>query len=299
MKAEAGVKTAEIAHARSKAADYLELTKPRISGMVLVTTLAGYYLAATGPMDPLRLTHTLIGTGLVGSGASAMNQVLERGHDALMRRTQNRPLPAGRLSFSESLIFSLALSIGGVAWLGMAINPLCAIVAALTLILYVGVYTPSKRMTFFNTMIGAIPGALPPLIGWSASADALTPAAWTLFAILFFWQLPHFWAIAWLHREDYAAAGFKMLSVEDPSGTKIALRIVGHSIALAAVSLTPTLWGLTGKFYFFVAFGLGLAFLAVGALAALKRTKFHARLLLVASVIYLPLLLAGMALFKV
>lgn len=299
MKADADVRTTPLPAALLKAADYLELTKPRIAAMVLVTTLTGLYMGHTGTLEFSLVFHTLLGTGLVGMGASAINQVIERGLDAEMLRTRNRPLPAGRLTVNEAVTFSAAISILGTAYLFLTTNALATLVAAATLGLYAFVYTPLKRITTLNTIVGAVPGAMPPLIGWAAGSGSLPIPAWTLFLILFIWQIPHFMAIAWLYRADYARGGFKMLPVVDADGSRTAQQIVGQGIGLVGASLLPSLYGLTGRIYFFAALALGLAFCGFGIVAALKRTSPAARWLLLASVIYLPLLFAVMMLDKI
>lgn len=279
-----------------KLVDIIELTKPRIASLVMVTTLAGSYMASTGRMDLAVALHALVGTGLVAGGANALNEIIERRYDALMLRTAHRPLPAERLSVAEALGFALLISLGGVAYLAATTNLLAASLAAISLVLYVGVYTPLKRVTPFNTAVGAVPGALPPLIGWAAATGELTHAAWVLFAIIYLWQLPHFFAIAWIYREDYARGGFKMLPVVDPSGDSTVRQILTQGLALLVVSLLPTLLDMTGRTYFFCALALGIVFWALGWAVARRRTISSARRLVLASIIYLPLLLTAMML---
>ncbi|MEP7220278.1 MAG: heme o synthase, partial [Bacteroidota bacterium] len=195
--------------------DYVELTKPRLTLLSVLTTLAGFYVARQGPLDVMLLMHTLIGTFMVGGGCGALNMYVEREHDTLMRRTMNRPLPSGKLPPVEALVFGLLLTIGGTLYLWLMVNPLTAILGAVTVVSYVLFYTPMKRLSTLNTVIGGIPGALPPVMGWAAARGSLSPEAAVLFAILFFWQMPHFLARAWMYREDYARAGYKMLTVVD------------------------------------------------------------------------------------
>lgn len=293
------VKTAPLEANRGRAADFIELTKPRISGMVLAATLAGYYMASESGMDWVKLAHTLVGTGMTGGGASAINHVLERDPDSKMERTRTRPLPGGRIGVNETWIFGLALSVIGTIYLAVAVGSLASFLAALSIVLYTAIYTPLKRITYHNTVIGAIPGALPPLIGWAAATGSLSIEAWTLFAILFFWQLPHFYAIAWMYRDDYVQGGFRMIASDDPLGEKIAVRISGQILALIAASLSPAIWGMTHKAYFFIAFVLGLGFLAGGMMMSRSKTRESARGLLLISVIYLPLLLGALMLAKI
>jgi protoheme IX farnesyltransferase len=278
---------------RSRAADYVELTKPRVAVLVLFTVAAGTWLAARGEPDLLPLLHTLVGTALVAAGASALNQLLERHSDALMRRTENRPLPSGRLQPVEVLLFGLGLGSAGLAYLALLVRqPLTVLVAAVTFGTYVFVYTPLKRKTSLNTLVGAVPGALPPVIGWSAVHGSLGPEAAALFLILFVWQVPHFLAIAWLYREDYARAGLKMLPVVDRRGGMTGRQMVSYCLVLIPVSLTPVLLHRAGLVYLAGAVLLGLFFLG-GALAFWRgNTPARARRVLRASLIYLPALLA-------
>jgi protoheme IX farnesyltransferase len=283
----------------SRFADYAELSKPRITLMVVLTTAAGYYLGAGERIDLLVLLHALLGTGLIAAAASALNQVLERDSDARMLRTRNRPLPAGRMEIPAALAFGLALALIGAAYLAIAVNALTALIGVATLALYVLVYTPLKRRSSLCTIVGAVPGALPPVMGWTAATGSLSAEAWFLFAILFFWQLPHFLAIAWNYREDYARGGQPMLSVEDPAGSSTARQIVLYCMALLPVSLAPSLVHLTGPLYFYGALLLGIAYLVAGVHAARERSHAAALHLLRVSVIYLPALLALMTFDKV
>ncbi len=299
MKARADVNSMTGMFAMSKVADFIELTKPRIAGMVLVVAFAGFYMASPGALDWLGALHALIGTAFIGCGSSAFNQIIEQDFDALMDRTQNRPLPAGRLNRTEAIVFSLSISIFGVVYLVAMTTLLAGGIALATLILYVFIYTPLKRVTTFNTAVGAIPGALPPLIGWAAATGSLTPAAWALFAILYLWQIPHFLAIAWMYRDDYARGGYKMLPVVDPSGESNFRQMLSQGAALIPFSLLPTVLGLTGVAYFFTALVLGLTFMAFGFRASRTRTRVDSRRLVLASVVYLPVLLVVMMLDKV
>lgn len=272
--------------------DYLILTKVRITALVLVTTAAGFLLASSARLDPALLAWTLLGTGLAASGAAALNQFLEREADARMRRTAGRPIPAGRMTPARGLTVGVALSVVGVAILVAFVNLLTGFLALATVLLYVGVYTPLKRMTPLNTIIGAIPGAIPPVMGWTAVTGEAGLPAWVLFAILFLWQLPHFLAIAWIFRDDYRRGGFPMLPVVDPGGEATGRQVALYCAALVPVSLIPTFLGLTGPVYFFGALVLGLGFLGAGLMMALHRRGSEARRVLLASVTYLPLLLA-------
>lgn len=272
--------------------DYLVLTKVRITALVLVTTAAGFLLASGPVLEVGLLAWTLLGTGLAASGAAALNQYLEREADARMRRTAGRPIPAGRMTPRHGLMVGIGLSAIGVALLAGTVNLLTAVLALATVILYVAVYTPLKRMTPLNTMVGAIPGAIPPVMGWTAVSGELGLPAGVLFAILFLWQLPHFLAIAWIFRDDYRLGGFPMLPVVDPDGEITGRQVALYCAALVPVSLVPTFLGLTGAVYFFGALALGLAFLGAGLAMAISRGKGAARRVLLASVTYLPLLLA-------
>ncbi len=278
---------------RGRAADYLDLTKPRISVLVLFTVAAGGYLAAGTALDVVALFHAVIGTALVASGASALNQWLERHRDGLMRRTENRPLPAGRVQPMEAMIFGFALGVAGVVYLGVSLRqPWAALLAAATFISYVFVYTPLKPRTTLNTLVGAVPGAMPPLIGWIALQGSISWEALTLFLILFLWQVPHFLAIAWMYRDDYAQGGHRMLTVVDPDGRLTAVRMVMYCVALIVVSLMPVYLGTAGRVYLWVAAILGLGFLVCAISFGRNRSVGRARRVLQASLIYLPALLA-------
>ncbi len=278
---------------------FSELIKARLTFLVLLTTLVGLYLGMRGPMNWWLMLHTLLGTALLASGASALNQLLEREHDARMRRTEDRPLPSGRLQPHVVLIFGTVCSVIGLIYLAFAVNLTTSFLGALTLGSYVFVYTPLKRVTSLNTAVGAVPGALPPLMGWVAARGDISAEGWTLFAILFFWQLPHFLAIAWIYREEYAKAGFVMLPVVDPEGLRTSRQAVSHTLGLLPVSLCPFLFGLVGPVYFVGATLLGLAFLVFAIRFSQSLNAARARHLFYASIIYLPILLGLMVFDKI
>jgi heme o synthase len=272
-------------------ADFVTLTKPRVNTLVLVTTIIGFHLGnAGGSVDYTLLFNTVVGTFLVAGGAAAFNQVLERDVDAKMRRTMGRPLPDGRLSARESTWFAAALSSIGPLQIGLGANWLAAGIAAATLGSYALVYTPLKRVTSLATVVGAVPGALPPMIGWAASRGSLSLEAWVLFAIVFFWQMPHVLAISWMYREDYERGGVRVLPVGDPDGRSTAFQMVNYAAALVPVSLLPTVVGLAGRVYFAGAIVLGIGMLALAIRFAQDRTSLRARRLFLASLVYLPLL---------
>ena len=276
-----------------------ELIKARLTFLVLLTTLVGLYVGTRGAMDYALMFHTLLGTGLVACGASALNQFWEREHDAKMRRTESRPLPAGRMMPETVLLFGAVCTVTGLTYLALLVNPLTALLGAVTLASYVFVYTPLKRVTWLNTAIGAIPGALPPLMGWTAARGEVTIEGWSLFAILFFWQIPHFLAIAWMYREDYERAGFVMLPMLDPSGTRTGRQAVSHTLGLLPISLFPVAFKLAGVVYLAGALALGLMFLACAIQFSRQLTLRRARQLFFASILYLPLLLILMVLDKI
>jgi len=271
--------------------NYLELTKPRVTFLVVITTLVGYYLGARGEVDALRLLCTLLGTALVAGGTSALNQYLERDIDAKMTRTKNRPLPTGRLTPRQALIFAYSITLIGLISLALTVNLLTAALAAATHIFYVFMYTPLKQKTSLSTLVGAIPGALPPVGGWTAARNDLGVEALVLFAILFLWQLPHVLAISWLYSEDYKRGGFPLLPIIDPQGRSTSRQIIANCLALLPVSLLPTIIGLAGPVYFIGALILGLAFLGFGILVAIEKNNLSARRMMLASLAYLPALL--------
>jgi protoheme IX farnesyltransferase len=276
--------------ARSRAIDFVSLAKPRLNLLVVASALAGYVMAGGEMLDAIRVICTVAGTALVAGGASALNQVIERVPDSMMRRTRLRPMPDGRLQPFEAVAFGMTLVLAGLALLAAGVNLLSAAVALTTLLTYAVIYTPLKRRTSFATVIGAIPGALPPVIGWAAARGSLSQGAWVLFAIVFLWQLPHFLAIAWMYREDYARAGFPMLPVIEPDGRSTARQAVFYCAALLPVSLAPTLLGMANTVYFVSALGLGLLFLVLTLKFARTRAVADARRLFFGSIIYLPIL---------
>ena len=280
----------DVARSAYRPANYVTLAKPRLNLLVLLTTAAGLYLASPGGVALPVLVHTLLGTALVAGGAAALNQVWERDTDALMRRTRTRPIASGRLRVSEGLVFGVGLSAAGLVELAVWVNPISAGVAALTLGSYVLMYTPLKRRTSFATLVGAVPGALPPVIGWVAATGSLTPPAFVLFGIAFFWQMPHFLAIAWLYRDEYEAAGIPLLPVLEPDGRRTGRQALLYGAALLPVSLLPPLVGLAGGFYLVVATVLGLTMIGLSAGFARDRSNPAARRLFLFSIIYLPLL---------
>ena len=276
--------------ASTRAADFVALAKPRLNFLVVISALAGYAMGGGDGHDVLRVLYTLLGTGLVASGASAFNQLIERDRDGLMNRTRLRPLPDGRLQSFDAAVFASVLSIAGLLILVAGVNVLSAIVAFVTLATYALIYTPMKRRTSFATVVGAIPGALPPVIGWAAAQNEIGRGALVLFGIVFLWQLPHFLAIAWIYREDYARAGFPMLPVIDPDGRSTARQVVVYAAAVLPLSLAPTLIRMTGAAYFAGAFALGLIFITLALRFAHSRSVPDARRLFFGSIVYLPLL---------
>ena len=280
-------------------ADYFALLKPRMVMMILAVTFAGFYMGARGPLDWMRLVHLLFGVGLAAGGTLALNQYIERQEDALMPRTQLRPLPDGRLQPRAALWVGLVLTVVGLVYLALIVNGFASLVTAATTVSYLFWYTPLKRKTSLCSFAGAVPGALPPVTGWVAARGTFDSEVWILFAIIFLWQLPHSLAIAILYREDYARAGFRLLPVLYPDGASTARQIVTNSIALLAVGLMPTLVGLTGAVYFVTMVGLGLTFLGFGLYVAWMRTPEAARRLVFVSLIYLPLTFFFMAYDKV
>ena len=282
-----------------RALDFLELTKPRVSLMVLVTMFVGFYLGSEHGAGYLRLIETLIGTALAAGGTLALNQFLERRADALMARTRHRPLPDGRMQPTEALLFGVGLTAAGLLILALTVNALSALVTASIVGSYLFIYTPLKQRSSLCGMVGAVPGALPPVIGWTAATGSLSIEAWVLFAIMFLWQIPHTLAIARLYRDDFAKAGIQFLPVIESDGWITGRQVITHSLALLVVSLLPTLLGLAGTVYFLAALLLGSGFLWYGIGLAISQSLAAARRLLLASLIYLPLLLVVMALDRV
>lgn len=274
--------------------DYIALTKPRITWLILMSTGVGYFFGLnrpwTGVADWFLLLHTLIGTGLIASGTAALNQWYEREADCLMRRTSARPLPSGRMTATSAMWFGIALAVVGFVEMAHWVNLLSAVLGALTLASYLFLYTPLKQRSHLSTVVGALPGAMPPLIGYAAAYGGLTPEAWVLFTILFVWQFPHFLAIAWMYREDYARAGIRMLPVVEPDGNSTGRQIILYASTLIPVSLFPVLLGMTGRVYLVGALLLGGWFLYTGVRVAFDLTNVRARQVLLASVIYLPMI---------
>jgi len=289
--------TVHIAHATTarRAADFFELTKPRIVFMVLITALVGYYAGSAGLPNYIRLLQMLFGTALAAAGTLTLNQFLERDIDGIMDRTKRRPLPDARVQPQDALWFGILLTIAGLSYLALSVNLLSALVASAITISYLLIYTPMKRYSALCLPVGAVPGALPPVIGWVAARGDLSVDAWVLFAIMFLWQIPHTLAIAYLYREDFAKAGIQFLPVVDPDGASTNRQVLLHCGALWVVSFLPTLIGISGSTYFIAAFFLGAAFLLSGVKLVLTPTRSNARRLLFASLIYLPMLLLVMA----
>ncbi|HVF28706.1 MAG TPA: heme o synthase [Pyrinomonadaceae bacterium] len=279
---------------REKLAAYVELTKPRITFFIVLTAAAGFCLGTKGALDYALLAHTLVGVGLLSSGIATLNQYMERGLDGRMRRTAARPLPAGKLRPLDALVFGVALTVVAEAYLAFLVNPLTALLGFSVIVGYLFCYTPLKTRTSLSTVVGAFPGAMPPLVGWAAANNAIGVEAWTLFAILFLWQFPHFLAIAWMYREDYARAGILMLPVVEPEGLRTGQQIVIWALLLLPVSLMPTALGTSGAIYFFGAIVLGLLYIASSVAAAVSLSRQNARRVLLASVLYLPVLLGLM-----
>jgi len=285
-----GADSVPLSATHSRGADLVALAKPRLNLLVVFSAVAGYVMAGGDTHDLRRVLCLVVGTGLIAGGASAFNQILERKQDALMRRTRMRPMPDGRLTTRDAIVFASALNILGLGILLLGANTLSALVAVMTLATYTIIYTPLKMYSSFATVIGAIPGALPPVIGWAAAEDALSRGAWVLFGIVFLWQLPHFLAIAWMYREDYARAGFAMLPVIEPDGHSTARQAVIYAVALLPVSLAPTLVGMAGPVYFIGALALTCIFVALALRFGVTRAMGDARRLFFGSIIYLPLL---------
>ena len=299
MKSSAEVPNAAAVAEKSWPVVLADLVKARLTGLVLLTTFVGFYLGERGAVNFLQMFHALFGTALVASGAAALNQLLERDYDAEMRRTADRPLPSGRLQPATVAIFGGVCSVAGLIYLATLVNLLTSVVGAVTSISYLFIYTPLKRVTWTNTLVGAIPGALPPLMGWTAARNELGGEGWALFAILAFWQLPHFFAIAWMYRDEYAKAGFIMLPNVDADGSRTGQQAVVNTVALFAASLCPFFFKMAGITYFVAAIILGAGFLFYAVQFSRQLTIVRARQLFLASIIYLPLLLTALVWDKV
>ncbi len=297
MKPQADIGEANLSFIWTRVSDYMALTKPRIALFVALSTAVGFVLG--GSPDLARLLHTLLATLVIAGGAAVLNQFLERDLDARMRRTENRPLPAGRLQPEEAYVFGLLLSALGILYMGMVVNWLAGILAGLTSGIYLFLYTPLKQKTPHNTAVGAVAGALPPVGGWAAAQGEVGAEAWMLFAIMFLWQFPHFLSIAWIYREDYARGGHRMISVEDSGGDRISQQVVLYSLVLFPFSLLPALVWVSGTVYFTAAVVLGLGLLRFSFSFARYRTERDARRLLRATLVYLPTLWVMMVLDKI
>ncbi len=288
----------DLARLSHRVSTFVELTKPRLVAMILITTSAGFYLASSDSLNWIQLAATFIGTGLSAAGVLALNQYIERDLDARMVRTCNRPLPDRRVEPMTALFFGVSLTVGGLAFTAFRVNPLSALVIAAIVVTYLFVYTPLKQKSPLCTVAGAVPGALPPVIGWVAARGTINIEAWTLFAILFLWQLPHSLSIACIYRDEYAQAGFRLLPVIHPDGKSTRRQIVSNCLALLVVALLPTLIGIAGILYFFAALILSVIFLAFGIKLSISPTTASAKRLLYASLIYLPLVFLMMTLDK-
>ena len=288
----------DLAQLSRRVSTFVELTKPRLVAMILITTSAGFYLASSGSLNWVQLVETFVGTGLSAAGVLALNQYLERDLDAQMIRTCNRPLPDKRVQPTTALFFGVLLTVSGLAFMTFCVNPLSALVISAIVVTYLFVYTPLKQKSPLCTIAGAVPGAFPPVIGWVAARGTLNIEAWTLFAILFLWQLPHSLSIACIYRDEYAQAGFRLLPVIHPDGKSTRWQIVSNCLALLIVALLPTLIGIAGILYFFAALSFSIIFLAFGINFSIAQTTVAAKRLLYASLIYLPLVFLVMALDK-
>jgi protoheme IX farnesyltransferase len=283
----------------SRANAYVALTKPDVSFLVVMTTAAGYYMGVRGPVGWLHMIHTVFATMLIAAGTAALNHYIERESDGHMRRTAGRPLPSGVLQPREALWFGIALSVAGALDLYLTAGPLAAGLGVATCLSYLLAYTPLKKRTVWATFVGAFPGAIPPMIGWVAATGSLDRGAWLLFGILFFWQFPHFHAIAWMYREDYARAGILMLPVVDREGTRTFRQIILTAAVLVGVSLLPAIVGLAGVVYFFGALVVSVALLQVCLWAATAKTNIRAKWLMHATVMHIPVLLGLMIYDKI
>src|SRR5205809_4857213 len=295
----AALENVNLAPSRNRVvADLAELVKARLTLLVLLTTAVGFYLGSETPINYAGLLHVVFGTAAAAAGAAALNQWWERRADALMRRTRTRPIPAGRMSPLQGLTLGAALSVFGVVYLAIVCNALSAALAAVTIVIYILAYTPLKRASTANTVVGAIPGAIPPMIGWAAARGNIDAGAWSLFAIVFLWQLPHFFAIAWMYREDYSRAGFRMISSDDSSGERSASQSVFFCILLLVLAGLPAFVGIASYVYEAIELVLGALFVAVAMRFLRLRTASAAHLLFIASIAYLPLLLGALVLTK-
>jgi len=279
--------------------DYITLTKPELTFLSVLTALAGYYLGAGGILEGTGVIHTLLGTALIGGGSGALNQYIERRYDAQMKRTENRPLPSGRIAPLEALFFGLLLASGGILYLALCVNPLTASLGAFTCVTYLSLYTPLKRLTPLATLVGGIPGALPPVMGWTAATNAVNSGAVILFGILFFWQMPHFLSLAWMYRKDYARAGYRLLAVLDTGGVRTATQAFLCTCLLIPVSLLLVGGAGAGMTYAVTAAILGAVFLLFALLLLRRRTSGAARRLFFASLLYLPALMLAMVIDRV
>lgn len=309
MSGDAEILNQDMVHSRARIWDFIELMKPELTGLSVLTALCGFYLASDGPLNLLLFGFTALGTIMLGGGAGALNQYMERDYDALMKRTERRPLPAGRLSPLAVLWFGTILSIAGILILTFTVNYFTGFLGSLTFVSYVFVYTPLKRVTPLSTLIGGIPGALPPMMGWTAAENQITTGAWVLFAILFFWQMPHFLSLAWMYRKDYARANYKMLSVIDESGKRTSWQSLLFCAALIPTGIALTFLGVTGTTFLWSSVVLGVGFIAYtllfvkhsGQNLELKRIQanLYSRKVFFASLIYLPALMIIMVIDKV
>lgn len=298
MKDSAHVLPRSVSHTAASARDYFALTKPRISLMVTLTGAVGFFMGSRGALPPLGLLHVIVGTALVSGAANALNQILERTPDARMRRTAGRPLPSRRLTPAGAASFATVLGVGGTLYCAAFLNQLTAAIALATLLSYAFVYTPLKRRTALNTIVGAVPGALPPLGGWAAATGTVDAGALALFSIVFLWQIPHFLSIAWLLREEYARAGFRMLPVNDPRGMRTGLTMAAFALVLVPVSAVPSWLGVTGRLYLLAVVGFSLVYAAASLRAAIRLDAVSNRWVFVVSLLYLPALLVAMVVDK-
>ena len=291
--------TIALSNTRSRATDFLALTKPRLNALVVLTAGVGYLIGAAADVDFLTLLHTVLGSALVAGSAAALNQVAERDIDQTMERTRQRPIPAGRIQAAEAVIFALLLATCGITELAIGTNTIATLVAVATLISYIGIYTPLKRRTPWATLIGAIPGALPPVIGWSAAQGVIGVEGWSLFGIVFLWQLPHFHALAWMYRDDFRRAKLPLLAVIDTTGQRNARHALWYSSALLPISILPSIVGLTGRSYAAAAVGLGVAFVVFAWRFDARPSQERARALFLSSLVYLPLLWSALVVNRV